>query len=261
MDRAQEHRGALGPASAWGWRSVAPYLAVVGVMAVALGLYALRYGYHGSFLLLNAATAPLAPLYRVLTQAGDSLIAGGGLVLLLLLLPGPRTRAERLALVIVGVAALLLTGVAVQLLKRQVFGEWHRPMGVFEGALDITYADVEGGRYFSFPSGHAKTLVCVGLVLAFALRPLAQLGLGLVVALLAYGRVAVGMHYPLDLVGGAVVAVALTLPLIALLAPRLSRWFEGRSEWALVRWRVSLLSLGALALATGLVLRFAKLFF
>ncbi len=259
MDRAQEHRGALSGPSGWGWRVVSPYLVVLGVAAVALGLHALRYGYHGSFLLLNAATAPLAPLYRVLTQAGDSLIAGGALALALLLVPGPRSRAERVALVLVGVAALLFTGLAVQLLKRQVFGAWHRPWGVFEGALGIAYADVEGGRHFSFPSGHAKTLVCAGLVLAYALRPLAQLGLGLLVCILAYGRVAVGMHYPLDLVGGAVVAVVLALPLVVALAPRLSRWLVARSEATQARWRVALLALGGVALAAGLVLRFAPL--
>ena len=242
----------------WGPRVVAPALAVLCLGALALVVVALRWGYHGSFVVLNAWSAPVAGLYRYLTQGGDALIGGGLMVLALLLAPGPRARAERLSLALLGIGALLGLGLLVQLLKRQVFGAWHRPMGLFEGVLTLAYTDAEGGRHFSFPSGHAQVVATAVVVVSYALRPSGQAlaaGLGL---LLAYGRVAVGMHYPLDLIAGAAVAVAGVLPLVAWRGAQLSRWLEGRSAGAQRRWRLGLLALAGVALVAGLLIRFAR---
>ncbi len=56
----------------------------------------------------------------------------------------------------------------------------------------------------AFPSGHTSTAVAVACALAYA-DPLAGVASFLIAALVAFGRVGVGVHYPTDILGGAVV--------------------------------------------------------
>jgi undecaprenyl-diphosphatase len=76
----------------------------------------------------------------------------------------------------------------------------------------------------SLPSGHAATSFAGATVLALAHRPSA-VPLFVVAALVAWSRVYVGVHYPLDIVAGAClgVGVALTSTAIWRRAPRLRR--------------------------------------
>ncbi|MGD9905925.1 MAG: phosphatase PAP2 family protein [Vicinamibacterales bacterium] len=60
----------------------------------------------------------------------------------------------------------------------------------------------------SFPSGHTATAIAGAMALA-RVWPSARWLLGGLAALIAVSRVYVGVHYPGDLVGGAVVGVAL----------------------------------------------------
>ena len=63
--------------------------------------------------------------------------------------------------------------------------------------------------YGSFPSDHAVLLAALPVALLYWDRRLAVFwaGLGIV---LAFARVAVGFHYPLDMIGGAVIGVLVT---------------------------------------------------
>lgn len=73
----------------------------------------------------------------------------------------------------------------------------------------------------SFPSGHAATSFACATVIGAAL-PRARLPLYVLAALVAWSRVYVGVHYPLDILAGALVGVAAGIGVLRAL-PRLAR--------------------------------------
>jgi undecaprenyl-diphosphatase len=71
----------------------------------------------------------------------------------------------------------------------------------------------------SLPSGHAATSFAGALVLAYLVRR-AVPALFALAALVAFSRVYVGVHYPLDIVAGALLGIAVALAAIALVRAR-----------------------------------------
>jgi undecaprenyl-diphosphatase len=66
----------------------------------------------------------------------------------------------------------------------------------------------------AFPSGHAATSFAAATILTAALPRFAPLWFLLALAI-AFSRVYVGVHYPLDIVGGAALGCAIALLLLA----------------------------------------------
>lgn len=155
------------------------------------------------FLLLNADSATSAWAIQLGTAVADLLIYGIPLALAALWLWGGP--AQRKA----AVQALLVTLVALGL-NQAIAGVWPHPRPFVDG---IGHQWLAHAPDPSFPSDHMTVFASVGLSLwAAQLAPLAGAVLlcGLAVG---WSRVFLGVHYPLDILGGVLVP-ALTVMLV-----------------------------------------------
>jgi undecaprenyl-diphosphatase len=141
---------------------------------------------------------PIADVIMV----GLSVIGRGGAVwiaiaLVLIVLERARTRGA-----IVVFAALALAFVMTDLVVKPLVAR-ARP---FEGAVAIRVIDRRPLTY-SFPSGHAASAIA-GAVTLSRIWPAGRLALWSLATLVALSRIYVGVHYPLDVLGGAVLGLA-----------------------------------------------------
>jgi undecaprenyl-diphosphatase len=140
---------------------------------------------------------PLRRLAILLAHSGDSWFWGLGLLAAWLLGPPEwKVLAPRLLLAIAALAVLVLA--VKRLIRRQ------RPQGEWGGIYRLTDPH-------SFPSGHAARMALL-LALAAAWGPAWLAWLLLLWApLVALARVAMGVHYLSDVLGGALVGLAVAL--------------------------------------------------
>jgi membrane-associated phospholipid phosphatase len=77
----------------------------------------------------------------------------------------------------------------------------------------------------SFPSGHTATAFAGASMLSYFV-PRAAPVFYVLAAAIAYSRLYVGVHFPLDVVAGAVIGVATALLLLAAIRRRSARWLQ-----------------------------------
>jgi membrane-associated phospholipid phosphatase len=96
------------------------------------------------------------------------------------------------------------SGLTTDLLKPMV-GRM-RPEYVTGGAFEFNPFTLGGYSHYSFPSGHATTMGAVAVFAAFA-PGILTVPIIAATALVAISRVIIGVHYPSDVVGGALIGI------------------------------------------------------
>jgi len=147
----------------------------------------------------------------MITESGDIFYMFGFGVIALII---KKTRRIGITLMILIVLTTLLTGYIKCGVDRE------RPSLTYEGVLfpveishDTFALFCEGGYNASFPSGHAARSIVFGIVLAYALSQRFPRGCYLLFAypiLVSFSRVYVLEHYPMDVIGGAILGIMLT---------------------------------------------------
>lgn len=145
----------------------------------------------------------------------------GGIAIALIVWGGKRGRMAAAMLVI---AVALADQVSCSLLK-PIFGRARPPLAL---PADHVRLLVHRSEAFSFPSAHAANSFAMASVVAWRLKRLAPVAYA-IAAVVAYSRVYVGLHYPLDVLGGAVVGIAAGRVAIWIVVAAV-RWWGGRAR-------------------------------
>jgi len=120
---------------------------------------------------------------------------------------------RRPAILVYVALADLIAGVSGALLRQAIGRE--RPPLRFPDPHPLVQVPGSG----SFPSGHAATSFACAATLAW-LTPLSPVALYTLAALIALSRVYVGVHYPLDVIAGAALGLAVATALRLLVEAR-----------------------------------------
>lgn len=96
--------------------------------------------------------------------------------------------------------------------------------------LEITTEGGQSRSYsLSFPSNHAANIFALAMVLSWYYRKLFLLWFTIAV-IVGFSRVYVGVHYPLDVVAGALVGITCAICVI-LITNRVQQWFTKRTGY------------------------------
>jgi len=189
-------------------------LVILFLIILALVYFQISKTFDESVILLveeNTGNPILDTLVQLITESGDTFYMLGFGILALII---KKTRRIGITLMILIVLSTLLTGYIKCGVDRD------RPTLDYEGVsfpVEISHDTFalfcEGGFNASFPSGHAARSMVFGIVLAYALSQRFPRGCYLLFAypiLVSVSRVYVLEHYPMDVIGGAILGIMLT---------------------------------------------------
>ena len=163
-----------------------------------------------SFFSEYVGNSSLDLLMQYVTESGDvfNMLIFGIIVLVI-----PKTRRIGITLMILIVLATLLT----EYIKCGV--DRDRPDFEYDGApfpvtisRDTFALFCEGGYDASYPSGHAARAMIIGIILGYALSerfPRGAYLMFLYPVMISISRIYVLQHYPMDVIGGAVIGTML----------------------------------------------------
>jgi undecaprenyl-diphosphatase len=151
------------------------------------------------FRLLNDVPAAAA---SVLTPLSHLFLPAGIVIVIVLIIGYVLIRDRSILPVVTGVAAAVAAWLLAHAAK--AIADRPRPYQVMADAV-LRQAPAHGT---SFPSSHTAVTLAVAIALVpFLARPLAAAGIGYAV-LVGWSRIYLGVHYPLDILGGAGIGMA-----------------------------------------------------
>jgi len=188
-------------------------LTVLFLILTAFVYYGVTESFDQSIVLFfsqNVGNPTIDTIMQYITESGETLWMLAFTILILII---PKTRRIGITLLILIVISTLLTGYIKCGVDRD------RPDFEYEGApfpVEIsrdTYAlFCEGGYDASYPSGHAARSMIFGIILGYALSerfPRGAYLLFLYPVMISISRIYVLQHYPMDVIGGAVIGIML----------------------------------------------------
>lgn len=102
-----------------------------------------------------------------------------------------------------------------------------RPCHVLEEVRLLTDCNTS----YSFPSSHAVNIFAAAFFLSQPLKKLSPLFFG-IAGIVGYSRIYIGIHYPLDVIGGAAIGLLIAWPMRWLKDQVVARWIKSPA------WRV-----------------------
>lgn len=189
-------------------------LVILFLIVLALVYFEISEGFDQSvisFVAENSGNPVLDIIMQSITESGDTFyMLGFGVIILLI----KKTRRIGITLMILMLLSTLLTGYIKCGVDRD------RPSFDYEGvpfpveiSRDTFALFCEGGLNASFPSGHAARSVIFGIIFAYVLSERFPRGCYLLFAypiLVSLSRIYVLQHFPMDVIGGAILGIILT---------------------------------------------------
>lgn len=157
-------------------------------------------GFEMDFLKLleGLRTEQLIKLFELITMLGEEII----LIFLIIILYFAYDKSMALRVFFVTIASNSVNGVVKNLVRRP------RPFAVG----DITPARVQTATGYSFPSGHTQTIATWSTTFAMKYKKwwvMVLAGLGII--LVGFSRMFLGVHYPTDVIVGAILGIGISV--------------------------------------------------